>query len=128
MAEGSTLYSVGGKCPYRPHFMAEGSTLYSVDGKCPYRPHFMAEGGTLYSVGGNCPYRPHFMTEGSTLREFDARFQKENWEIFFDGCVIWQMLITSPQRGLRGIVFTLCVCLSVCLSGQYFGILFLGYR
>ena len=43
-------------------------------------------------------------------------------------------IITSPPEGLRGIVFTgLSVCLSVCLSlcvcvsGRYFGILFLGY-
>ena len=34
-----------------------------------------------------------------------------------------------PRSGLRGIIFTLCVCvcLSVCVSGQYFGILFIGY-
>ena len=55
------------------------------------------------------------------------------------------VLLPRPRRGLRGIVFTrsvclsvclcvcvcVCVCLSVCLcicvSGQYFGILFLGY-
>ena len=46
-------------------------------------------------------------------------------------------IITSPRRGLRGIVFTrsvcvcVCVCLSVCLcvcvSCRYFGIFFLGY-
>ena len=41
------------------------------------------------------------------------------------------MLLPRPRTGLRGIVFTLSVCLSVCVSvcvcGQCFGILFLGY-
>ena len=45
------------------------------------------------------------------------------------------VLLPRPRRGLRGIVFTRSVCLSVCVSvclcicvsGQYFGILFLGY-
>ena len=40
-------------------------------------------------------------------------------------------LLPRPRWGLRGIVFTLSVCLYVCLcvcvSGQYFGILYLGY-
>ena len=33
------------------------------------------------------------------------------------------MLLPRPRKGLRGIVFTQ----SVCVSDQYFGILFLGY-
>ena len=37
------------------------------------------------------------------------------------------VVVTSPLEGLRGIVFTRSVCLCVCVSGQYFGILFLGY-
>ena len=52
-----------------------------------------------------------------------------------------ESFITSPRRGLRGIVFTrsvclsvcvsvclsVCLCVCVCVSGQYLGILFLGY-
>ena len=55
--------------------------------------------------------------------------------IFQTSYLIW--LLPRHRRGLGGIVFTLsvcvwlCVCLSVCLSvrvsGQYFGILFIGY-
>ena len=42
--------------------------------------------------------------------------------------LVWRLYIfTSPPEGLRGIVFTRYVCLSVCVSGQYFGILFIGY-
>ena len=37
------------------------------------------------------------------------------------------LIATSPQEGLRGIILTLSVCVYVCVSGQYFGILFLGY-
>ena len=39
-------------------------------------------------------------------------------------------LITSPPEGVVRYCFhpvCLCVCVSVCVSGQYFGILFLGY-
>ena len=53
------------------------------------------------------------------------------------GCdkTIEAFLLPRPRRGLRGIVFTrsvclsvcVCVCLCICVSGQYFGILFLGY-
>ena len=50
-------------------------------------------------------------------------------------CWIYILLLPRPRRGLRGIVFTRSICVSVCLSvcvcicvsGQYFGILFLGY-
>ena len=45
--------------------------------------------------------------------------------------VMANVLLPRPRRGLRGIVFTrsvcLCVCVSVCVSGQHFGILFLSY-
>ena len=40
------------------------------------------------------------------------------------------ILITSPPEGVALYCFhpvCLCVCVSVCVSGQYFGILFLGY-
>ena len=48
---------------------------------------------THSTVVGKCIYHPHSMAAGCTLREFDARFLKENWEIFIDGCVIAQMLV-----------------------------------
>ena len=40
---------------------------------------------THYTVGGKCIYHPHTMAAGCTLREFDARFQKENWKLFIGG-------------------------------------------
>ena len=46
-------------------------------------------------MGGKYIYHTHFMAEGSTLREVDANFFKENWEIFIDGCVIGHMLVVS---------------------------------
>ena len=42
-----------------------------------------------YTVGGKYTYHPHIMAAGST--EFDARFLKENWELFIDDCVIRHM-------------------------------------
>ena len=43
-------------------------------------------------------------------------------------------LITSPPEGVARYCFhpvclsvCVCVCLCICVSGQYFGILFLGY-
>ena len=67
----------------------------------------------LSKVGGN-----KLRTEG---------FLHQRW-----GFACWKRnSLPRPRRVLRGIVFTRSVCVSVCVcvcvSGQYFGILFLGY-
>ena len=48
--------------------------------------------------------------------------------VAFEGCLREDNSPCGFLRGpLRGIALTLYVCMSVCVSGQYFGILFLGY-
>ena len=36
-------------------------------------------------MGGKFIYHPHASAASCTLREFDARFLKENWELFIGG-------------------------------------------
>ena len=48
---------------------------------------------THYTVGGKWLYHSHTMVASCTLREFDARFLKENWELFVGGRVIGQVLV-----------------------------------
>ena len=55
---------------------------------------------------------------GSTFREFDARFLKENWNLFLAGCAIGQMIVIFI------LVWNIIHCADICIQTRIFLILF----